>query len=127
MTVTRSAMREISFSLWLMMIEVMPCFLNSSSRSSSAWLSFSDRDAVGSSRISNCTCLESALAISTSCCLPTPILVISVSGSSLSPTILSSLRAPSRVSSQSITPFLACSLPRKIFSAIESSGTSASS
>ncbi len=87
-TVTWSATRLISFSLCEMRIEVMPCRLNSSSRSSSAWLSFSDRLAVGSSRISSSTSLLSALAISTSCCLPTPMLVISVLGSSLEPDLL---------------------------------------
>ena len=54
--------------------------LNSSSRSSSASLSASLRLAVGSSRISSLTSLASALAISTSCCLPTPRLVISAVG-----------------------------------------------
>ena len=80
MMVTWSATRLTSLSLCEIRIDVMPCRLNSSSRSSSAWLSFSDRLAVGSSRISSLTSLLSALAISTSCCLPTPILVISVFG-----------------------------------------------
>ena len=39
---------------------------------------FREADAVGSSRISSSTSLLSALAISTSCCLPTPILVMRV-------------------------------------------------
>ena len=41
MTVTWSATRLTSLSLCEIRIEVMPCRLNSSSRSSSAWLSFS--------------------------------------------------------------------------------------
>ena len=53
MMVTWSATRLTSLSLCEIRIEVMPCRLNSSSRSSSAWLSFSDRLAVGSSRISS--------------------------------------------------------------------------
>ena len=126
-TVTLSATRFTSLSLCEIRIEVMPCRLNSSRRSSSAWLSFSLSEAVGSSRISSFTSLLSALAISTSCCLPTPILVISVLGSSLRPTFLS--RAPVRFSLafQSMTPKVACSLPRKMFSAIDSIGTRASS
>src|SRR5713226_3759149 len=59
-------------------------------RSSSAALSLSLRLAVGSSRIKRRTSLDSALAISTSCCLPIPILVTSVSGASSSPTFASS-------------------------------------
>ena len=127
-TVTLSAISRISFSLWLMMMQAMPCARNSLRRSSSARLSFSCRLAVGSSRISSRTSLASALAISTSCCLPTPSLPTGVVGSSRSPTLASSSRLRAKVSGQSITPReLVTSLPRKMFSAIESSGTSASS
>ena len=80
MIVIWSATFEISFSLCEMMIDAMPCFLKSSRRFSSFWLSLSFSDAVGSSRMSSLTFLASALAISTSCCLPIPMLVISVSG-----------------------------------------------
>ena len=82
----------------------MPCALNSSRRSSSASLSFSFRLAVGSSRISSFTCLDSALAISTSCCLPTPRSVTSVSGDSLRPTLASSSLRPAVDRVQSMTP-----------------------
>ena len=120
MTVIWSAMRLISLSLCEIMIEVMPCALNSSRRSRSAWLSFSDSDAVGSSRMSSLTSLASALAISTSCCLPVPMLVISVSGSSRRPTLRSSSAERRRTLFQSMMPLLACSLPRNMFSAIDS-------
>ena len=111
-----------------MMIEVMPCDLNSTRSFSSAALSVSLRLAVGSSRISSFTFLASALAISTSCCLPMPRLVISALGDSLRPTLASNSRVRVNASPQSITPSaFAVSLPRKMFSAIESSGTSASS
>jgi hypothetical protein len=53
---------------------------NSVSSLSSASLSASLSEAVGSSRMSSLTSFDSALAISTSCCLPTPILVIGVFG-----------------------------------------------
>ena len=66
---------------------MIPCCLNSSKSASSASLSFSFRLAVGSSRISSFTSFESALAISISCCFPTPRLVIRVSGFSLRPTL----------------------------------------
>jgi hypothetical protein len=81
MMVILSATRRISLSLWEMMIEVMPCLRNSMSRLSSASESVSLSEAVGSSRISSLHVLaDSALAISTSCCLPTPISVDQVSG-----------------------------------------------
>jgi len=88
-TVSRSATRAISFSLWLIRIEVMPWARNSISRSSSFWLSFSCKAAVGSSRIRSLTRFDNALAISTSCCLPTPRLSIRVCGLSFSPTLAS--------------------------------------
>ena len=100
-----SATLEISLSLWEIRIEEMPCALNWSSRFRSASLSFSFRLAVGSSRIRSFTFLESALAISTSCCLPTPRLVTSVSGDSFRPTILSSSFVRRRPSDQSMTPY----------------------
>ena len=48
--------------------------------------------------------LGSALAISTSCCLPTPRLVISVFGDSFRPTLASSSRVRLKAASQSMTP-----------------------
>jgi hypothetical protein len=126
-TVMESATFEISLSLWEIRIEEMPCALNWSSRLRSASLSFSFRLAVGSSRIRSFTFLESALAISTSCCLPTPRLVTSVSGDSLRPTTLSRSFVREKASDQSMTPYSAGSLPRKMFSAIDRSGTRANS
>ena len=126
-TVTRSATRRISFSLWLIRIEVIPCALNSIRRSRSFWLSVSCRLAVGSSRMRSFTFFDSALAISTSCCLPTPMSVTSVVGRSRSPTFRSNSSVWAKVSSQSMTPRRAISLPRKMFSAMDRSGTSASS
>ena len=62
-----------------MMIEVMPCFFSSRMRSRRLPLSSSFRAAVGSSRMSSFTFFDSALAISTSCCLPTPMSATRVS------------------------------------------------
>ena len=73
MIVMASAICSISLSLWLIMIEVMPWSLQARSRSSRCSESSSFRAAVGSSRMSSLTSLDSALAISTSCCLPTPM------------------------------------------------------
>ena len=81
-----SATFRISFSLCEIRIAEMPCERNSLSSASSASLSLSLRLAVGSSRISSFTSLDSALAISTSCCLPTPRSVMRVLGDSLRPT-----------------------------------------
>ena len=122
-----SATLAISFSLWEIRIEEMPRALNSRSSFSSASESVSLRLEVGSSRIRSLTSLDSALAISTSCCLPRPISVTSVVGDSFSPTLASSSRVREKVSFQSMMPFVARSLPRKMFSAIDRSGTSASS
>lgn len=127
MIVTESATRRISLSLWEMMIEVMPCFFNSRMRSRSLPLSSSFRAAVGSSRMRSFTFFESALAISTSCCFPTPMSVIRVSGWSDRPTRRSSSVACLSVSFQLMNPPEACSLPRKMFSAIDRNGTRASS
>ncbi len=127
MIVTESATRRISFSLCEMMIEVMPCSFSWRIRSRSLPLSSSLSAAVGSSRMSSFTFFDSALAISTSCCLPTPMSATRVSGCSSSPTRRSSSVACLSVSFQSIRPRLACSLPRKMFSAMERYGTSASS
>jgi hypothetical protein len=113
--------------LWEIRIDEIPCALNRSSRARSASLSFSFRLAVGSSRIRSLTFFESALAISTSCCLPTPRLVIRVSGDSSSPTVRSSSLVREKATDQSMMPYRACSFPRKMFSAIDRSGTSASS
>ena len=126
-TVIVSAISATSPSLCEMMIEVSPWRLNSRMSSRSAALSFSFSDEVGSSRIRSSTFFDSALAISTSCCLPVPRLPISVAEFSLSPTFLSSSVARAWASCQSMMPFFAVSLPRKMFSAIERSGTSASS
>ena len=71
--VIASATRSISLSLWQIMIEVMPLACSPLSRSSRCWESSSLSAAVGSSRMSSLTSLPSALAISTSCCLPTPM------------------------------------------------------
>ena len=126
-TVTVSATRRTSFSLWLMMICVTPCALSSNIRSSSAWLSDSDKAAVGSSRIKRRTSLDRAFAISTSCCLPTPSLSTSVLGDSVNPTFFSRSTVRRSVSRQLMIPPRARSLPRNRFSAIESRGTKASS
>ncbi|CAM5592942.1 hypothetical protein SALBM217S_07078 [Streptomyces griseoloalbus] len=125
--VTESATRRISFSLCEMMIEVMPCFFSSRIRSRSLPLSSSFSAAVGSSRISSFTFFDSAFAISTSCCLPTPMSATRVSGWSSSPTRRSTSVACLSVSFQLMNPRVACSLPRKMFSARERYGTSASS
>ena len=71
-----SETRAISSSLWDMRIDVTPCFFSSRSRSRSLLLSSSFRAAVGSSRMSSFTFLARALAISTSCCLPTPMFMM---------------------------------------------------
>lgn len=122
-----SAIASISPSLCEMMIEVMPCCRKPRSRSSRCRESSSLRAAVGSSRMSSFTSFANALAISTSCCLPTPMSLISVSGSSRSPTCSISSSARRREAFQSIAPRLRGSLPRKMFSAIDMPGTSASS
>ena len=127
MMVMESAICSISLSLWLIMMQVTPLERRPAMRSSRCWESPSLSAAVGSSRMSSLTSLESALAISTSCCLPTPMSRILVSGSSSRPTRASSSRALTRVESQLMTPLLAVSLPRKMFSAIDISGMSASS
>ena len=71
--------------------------------------------------------MDSALAISTSCCLPTPIRAILVSGVSWSPTFLRSSMAIAWERLQLMTPPVACSLARKMFSVMDSWGMSASS
>ena len=126
-TVIESATPSTSFSLCEMMMQVIPWALNSRIRSSSLRLSSSFSAAVGSSMISRRTFLDSALAISTSCCLPTPMSAIRVDGFSFSPTRASSPREWLSVSFQLTTPARACSLPRKMFSAIDRYGISASS
>jgi hypothetical protein len=77
--------------------------------------------------MSSRTSLDSAFAISTSCCLPTPMSSTGVVGFSRSPTRSSSSAAAWLVRFQSISPRCAISLPRNRFSAIESCGHSASS
>ncbi len=71
--------------------------------------------------------MERDFAISTSCCLPTPSSSTRVAGFSSSPTRLSSLTASRFVLFQSMTPPRDISLPRKMFSAMERKGLSASS
>ena len=73
MIVMASEICSISLSLWLIMMQVMPRSRRPPSRSSRFWLSPSFSAAVGSSRMSSLTSLASALAISTSCCLPMPM------------------------------------------------------
>ena len=82
---------------------------------------------MGSSRMRTRTSLPSALAISTSCCLPTPTSLTFVEGDSSSPTSAMSSFASALVRSQSMMPRVARSLPRKMFSAIDRWGESASS
>lgn len=117
--VTESATRSISFSLCEMMIAVMPWVFNSRMRSRSLPLSSSFRAAVGSSRMSSFTFFDSAFAISTSCCFPTPMSATRVCGFSSRPTRRSSSEACRSVSVQLMSPRVACSLPRKMFSAME--------
>ena len=69
-----------SLSLWEIRMDVMPCSLNSCIRFSRVSLSSSLSAAVGSSRIRSFTFFDMALQISTSCCLPTPMFCIRVSG-----------------------------------------------
>ena len=83
MMVTASATLRISLSLWLMMMLVTPWPFRWRIRSSRWPESSSLSAAVGSSRISSFTSLESALAISTSCCLPTLMCWTGVTGFSL--------------------------------------------
>ena len=125
--VIESAICSISLSLWLMMIELTPLPLRPTIRSSRCCESLSLRAAVGSSRISSFTDLCSAFAISTSCCLPTPMCLICVSGSSRRPTRCSTSAACFLASRQLMTPARLSSLPRKMFSVMVSSGMSASS
>ena len=125
--VISSAICSISLSLWEIMIDAMPLDLSPRSRSSRCWESDSLSAAVGSSRMSSFTFLLSALAISTSCCLPTPMSLTRVSGSSERPTLAMRSRACLCASTQSMTPPLPGSLPRKMFSVIDRSGISASS
>ncbi len=127
MIVVVSAISAISLSLWEIMIDVMPCALSWRRRPSRCSESLSLSAAVGSSRISSLTCLDSALAISTSCCLPTPSWPTGVTGSSSSPTRARRAAASELATFQSISPRCERSLPRKMFSAMERKGTSASS
>ena len=84
--------------------------------------------AVGSSRMSSFTSLDSALAISTSCCLPTPSWPTGVTGFSWRPTEASRAAASALARFQSMSPPRPLrSLPRNMFSAIDRYGTSASS
>ena len=127
MMVMASETCSISLSLWEIMMQEIPLARRPVSSSSRCWESDSLSAAVGSSRISSLTDLLRALAISTSCCLPTPMSLTFVVGSSCSPTRAISSRALVLTRAQSITPKRVGSLPRKMFSAMDSSGISASS
>ncbi len=127
MIVIESAMASISLSLWEMMMLVMPRERRPRSRSSRCSESSSLSADVGSSRMSRRTSFASARAISTSCCLPTPMFLIWASGDSWSPTRAMSSSARRRATPQSMPNDPLTSLPRKMFSVIESSGMSASS
>ena len=109
------------------MMQVIPWLLNWRRRSSKCSESASLSAAVGSSRIRSFTFLETALAISTSCCFPTPMRLTGVFGSSERPTLASNFCASRLVLFQSIRPRLLISLLRKMFSAIDRYGLSASS
>ena len=122
-----SATDSTSLSLCEIRTQAMPWERNSRRSWSSCWESFSLSADVGSSRISSSTFFDSALAISTSCCLPTPIRLILVLDDSSRPTFLSSSIALACDLLQLMTPAVACSLARKMFSVIESSGMRASS
>ena len=92
-TVILSATNETSFNLCEIIIEVIPCFLNSSSNCNNLRESDSLSEAVGSSRISNVRFLDKALAISTNCCFPMPMSFTAVRDDSLSPTFCKSVSA----------------------------------
>ena len=98
---------------------MMPCALSWRSRPSRCSESLSFSAAVGSSRISSLTSLDSALAISTSCCLPTPSWPTGVTGRSSRPTRARSAAASALARFQSIRPRRTRSLPRKMFSATD--------
>ncbi|MNC92745.1 hypothetical protein D3C83_92260 [compost metagenome] len=83
---TESAIAITSLSLCEMITQVMPSSRSPRSRSSRWAESSSLSAAVGSSRMSSFTFFDSALAISTSCCLPTPMSEIVVVGFSRRPT-----------------------------------------
>jgi len=119
MIVTESEIASISFSLWEIMMQVMPCSLSWRMRPSRCAESASLSADVGSSRISSFTSFDSAFAISTSCCLPTPMSITRVVADSFRPTRPRSSVALALVSFQSIQPARDCSLPRKMFSAID--------
>ena len=126
-TVTVSAILITSFSLWEMRTQVTPWPLSSRRMEKRFSQSSSLSAAVGSSRTSSFTLRLSALAISTSCCLPTPRSFTRVSG------FTSSLTLPSIsvdfliVSFQSTVIPRVISWPRKMFSYTVMSGTRASS
>ena len=86
MIVTESAISSISLSLWEIMMQVMPCAFSWRIRPSRCSESSSFSAAVGSSRMSSFTSLDRALAISTSCCLPTPMSMTRVPAGSSRPT-----------------------------------------
>ena len=77
--------------------------------------------------MSSFTSLESAFAISTSCCLPTPMSPAGTLGFTSRPTRRSRSAALALVSFQLMNPRVARSLPRKMFSATDRNGDRASS
>src|SRR3569833_1355027 len=107
MTVVCCAIATISFSLCEIMIEVIPRSRSRRSRSSRCAESVSFSAAVGSSRISSFTSLDSALAISTNCCLPTPSWPTGVVGFSSRPTDSSRAAASSTGTGPTPTPLVA--------------------
>ena len=110
-------------------MQVIPWDLRSSMMSRSRRLSSSLSAAVGSSRISSSTFLAMALAISISCCFPTPRLLMGAFRfSPPSPTFSSISWAFLWVRVQSMIPLAAfCSFPRNTFSATDMYGLKASS
>ena len=126
-TVILSATKDTSFNLCEIIIDVIFFFLNSSNKCNNFCESVSFNEAVGSSRMRNVIFFAKAFAISTNCCLPIPISLISVRDDSCSPTVRSSASAFAKVFSQSILNDFPCSFPKKIFSAILRWGTRANS
>ncbi len=127
-TVTTSATLITSLSLWVMRTQVTPCSFSSLRMEKRLSQSVSFRAAVGSSRTSSLTLRLIALAISTSCCLPTPRSFTSVSGLTSSLTLPSISVACLIVSFQSTVDRRGViSWPRKMFSYTVISGTRASS
>ena len=126
-TVTASETAAISLSLWEIMIDVIPRplrpFISRSRFSESS--SFSAD--VGSSRISSLTFFDSAFAISTSCCWPTPRYLIRHVRVDVEAHASEQVAAAAPSFAPVDEPPATISLPRKMFSVTESSGMRASS